>query len=134
MKGWSDETLASIAALKPEFMNMTPLRTEYNKAASDTSQWIPFVTKMLDFEKTDFDLGIDNLRKTDKPVLIINGDYDGVKTEHSMELFREFGGGGTGIMAPTSDARWAIIPGTTHVTLMMQTRQLSDMIVAFLQP
>jgi len=87
---------------------------------------------MIAFENKPYDLGLENIKRAKPTLLIINGDYDGVDLAHSQELFKAVGGGGFGIMEPLSDARLAVIPGTTHITVMMQTEELLKLISPFL--
>ena len=131
-EGWLPDTREMVTGMKPEFLTNTPLKTEYDKVAPDPSQWNDFITKMITFENTSYDLGLENIKKLSCPILIINGDYDGVDVTHSMELFKALGGGGTGVMEPLSESQFAMIPGTTHVTVMMQTNKLLEMIIPFL--
>jgi pimeloyl-ACP methyl ester carboxylesterase len=65
--------------------------------------------------------------------LIILGDSDIVRPEHAVEMFRLFGGG---IMGDTPDgppdSQLAILPGTTHVTLVDRADLLLPIIPSFL--
>lgn len=131
--GWIPSVRDALENMQPEFLTNTPLKTEYDRIAPDKEHWREFITKMIAFENTPFDLGLNNIKKLENPILIINGDYDGVDLSHSMELFQALGGGGSGVMEPLSESRFAMIPGTTHVTLMMQTETLAPMISAFLE-
>lgn len=132
-EGWTKATRDQIAMLKPEFLVNTPLKTEYDKYAPDPKHWNAFISKMLVFENQHFDLGIDKIRKLKMPILIINGDNDGVEFEHSAELYRAFGGGVMADVMAAPKSQYAIIPGTSHVTLMMDTPRLTATIVPFLK-
>nr|WP_295932466.1 alpha/beta hydrolase [uncultured Dyadobacter sp.] len=132
-EGWTKATRDQIAMLKPEFLVNTPLKTEYDKYAPDPKHWNAFISKMLVFENQRFDLGIDKIRKLKMPILIINGDNDGVEFEHSAELYRAFGGGVMADVMAAPKSQYAIIPGTSHVTLMMDTPRLTATIVPFLK-
>jgi pimeloyl-ACP methyl ester carboxylesterase len=51
------------------------------------------------------------------PVLIVVGDGDSVRTAHAVEVFELLGGGkvdGNWDRSGLSNARLAILPGTTH--------------------
>lgn len=131
--GWIPSVLGMIDGLKPEHLTDSPLKTAYNGVAPRKEDWNEFITEMIAFEHRSFDLGLENIEKLGKTILIINGDHDGVDVSHSMKLFKAFGGGEFGIMEPPSPSRFAIIPGTTHVSLMMQTDALLGVIQPFLQ-
>jgi hypothetical protein len=55
---------------------------------------------------------------TKAPMFFIHGDADGVRLEHISEMFRLKGDDIFGDMRPRSTSRLAILPNTTHVTLM----------------
>lgn len=133
MDGWLPEIQQTFANMKPEYLTNTPLKSAYDEVAPDPSQWISFVEGMIAFENRPFDLNIDEIKKRNLELLIINGDYDGVDLNHSQELFRAVGGGGFGIMEPLSNSRLAVIPGTTHITLMQKTGVLLNYIAPFLR-
>lgn len=67
------------------------------------------------------------------PALLIIGDSDIIRPEHSVEMFRLFGGG---IMGDTPeglpDSQLAILPGTSHVTLVDRADLLLPIIPPFL--
>ena len=80
-----------------------------------------------------FDFGADKLNATKAPMFFIHGDADGVRLEHIAEMYRLKGGGNIhGDMQPRSASRLAILPGTTHVTLMNQMTTIVPMINDFL--
>ena len=62
--------------------------------------------------------GADKLKATKAPIFFIHGDADGVRLDHISEMFRLKGGEVFGDMRPRSASRLAILPNTTHVTLM----------------
>ena len=72
------------------------------------------------------------MKATTAPMFFIDGDADGVKLEHIAEMFRLKGGGGAGDIGPRSESRVAILPETTHVTLMSRMSILVPMINDFL--
>ena len=81
---------------------------------------------------TPFDFGADKLRATKAPMFFIHGDADGVRLEHIAEMFRLKGGEVHGDMRPRSESRLAILPNTTHVTLMQHMAVIVPMVNDFL--
>jgi len=66
-------------------------------------------------------------------MFFIHGDADGVRMEHIAEIYRFKGGGNIhGDMQPRPESRLAIIPNTTHVTLMNRMSTIVPMIIDFL--
>src|SRR6266498_744216 len=123
--GWIKPVRNIFTMIKPEFFEHTPLRTYYNKLAPDTSHWKAFVNKLAKFDATSFDLGIENVKSIKSPVLIIKGDNDGVDLSHVAEMYEALGGGVSGDMAGMPKSQLAVIPNTTHVTLMMSTHVIN---------
>ncbi len=78
------------------------------------------------------DLGADKLKATTAPMFFIHGDADGIRLEHVAEMFRLKGGEIHGDMKPRSTSRLAILPNTTHVTLMQRIPIIVPMVNDFL--
>ena len=130
--GWTEEARAIFQSMKAAFLDETPLKTEYDKLAPDKGHWHAFVDKMVQFDAAPFDLGADQVKAVRAPVLMIGGDNDGVDLHHVADMYRLLGGGIMGDMKGLPKSRLAIIPGTSHVSLMMQTDKLMPVITAFL--
>ena len=77
------------------------------------------------------DLGADKLKATKAPIFFIHGDADGVRLEDISEMFRLKGGDVFGDMLPRSASRLAILPNTTHGTLMERMPVIVPMVNDF---
>jgi pimeloyl-ACP methyl ester carboxylesterase len=67
------------------------------------------------------------------PALLIIGDSDIVRPEHTVEMFRLLGGGGVvGDLAGLPASQLAILPGTSHVGLLDRVDWLQSMVLEFL--
>ncbi|MCW3463449.1 alpha/beta fold hydrolase [Chitinophaga nivalis] len=130
--GWSKEAREIFAKMDPAFLESTPLKTAYDQLAPDKSHWKTFVTKMIKFDEQPYDLGAANIKAIKSPVLMISGDNDGVDLHHITDMYRLLGGGVFGDMAGLPASRLAIIPGASHVSLMMETHKLLAIIQPFL--
>lgn len=131
--GWIKPAREIFTAMDADFFEKTPIKTEYDRLAPDRSHWKTFVDKMIFFDKQSYDLGADNIRSLRSPLLLIGGDNDGVDLNHVSEIYKLRGGGVFGDMAGLPKSQLAIIPGSTHVSLMMQTEKLIDIIDPFLK-
>ncbi|MDZ7291368.1 MAG: alpha/beta hydrolase, partial [candidate division KSB1 bacterium] len=69
---------------------------------------------------------------TTAPMFFIHGDADGIRLEHVAEMFRLKGGEVHGDMGPRSESRLAILPNTTHVTLIDRMSVIVPMVNDFL--
>jgi hypothetical protein len=65
-------------------------------------------------------------------MLFIHGDADGVRLDHIAEMFRLKGGEIFGDLRARSASRLAIVPGTTHVTLLERMPIIVPMVNDFL--
>lgn len=79
-----------------------------------------------------YDLGADKLKAAKAPMFFIHGDADGVRLDHIREMFRFKGGETHGDLGPRSASRLAILPDTTHVTLMQRMSVIVPMVNDFL--
>jgi pimeloyl-ACP methyl ester carboxylesterase len=79
-----------------------------------------------------YDFGAEKLRATKAPIFFIHGDADGIRLAHVAEMFELKGGEIHGDLRPRSESRLAILPNTTHVTLMQKIDVIAPMINDFL--
>ena len=79
-----------------------------------------------------YDFGAEKLKATKAPILFIHGDADGVRLDHIAEMFRLKGGEIHGDLRPPSESRLAILPNTTHITLMDRLDVIVPMVNDFL--
>jgi pimeloyl-ACP methyl ester carboxylesterase len=100
-------------------MKQMPMYQSYAKSAPRPEDWPVLLTKLGDLLRQDYDwsAAVANLQA---PTLLVAGDADSVRTAHAVQFFELLGGGqkdagwdGSGM----SNARLAILPGTTHYTI-----------------
>jgi pimeloyl-ACP methyl ester carboxylesterase len=131
--GWQPEVRNIFNIVRPEFFDATPLRAEYVKVAPDTSYWHKFVAKMIELDKTPFDLGDDNIKKIKVPVLIICGDNDGIDKTILINTYKLLGGAVSADMVGVPKSQLAIIAGKGHVSLMMDSGAILANLNSFLK-
>lgn len=131
-EGWIKAARDLFPTIVPEFFENTPLKIQYDSLAPDKGHWKQFVNKLSKFDAVPYDLGAENVKALKCPVLIIKGDNDGVELNHVAEMYTLLGGGVFGDMTGLPKSQLAILPGMTHVTLMMATDQLMKYINPFL--
>ncbi|NIF06234.1 alpha/beta hydrolase [Chryseobacterium sp. Tr-659] len=132
-KGWLPEVNDVFKTMKPEFFEKSPLHTAYDAVAPDKTKWTKFLEQMFNSMKTPFDLGDANISKITAPVLIISGDNDGLDKEELMKTYKLLGGDVSADMAPMPKSQLAIVPGQSHVSLMMQTGTILNYLNGFLK-
>ena len=131
-EGWSPETRDVFPKITPELFNGSPMKIEYDSVAPDPKHWTQFVNKMKQFITTPYDFTADKIKNIKSPTLIITGDGDGVLPEHAVEMFRLRNGKYMVDFGPIPDTQLAIFPGTSHISIMMQTKWLLSIVPAFL--
>ena len=121
-----------ISELTAEVFKGSPIETEYMKLSPNPSYFPKFVQHLVASGSKPYDFGADKLKATKVPMFYIHGDADGVRMAHIEEMFRLKGGGTHGDMGPRTSSRLAILPDTTHVTLMQRMGIIVPMMNDFL--
>ena len=126
------EAIDALQHLTAEAFKGSPLEIEYKKLSPTPNEFPNLVKHLLAAEAKPEDLGADKLKATKAPMFFIHGDADGVRLDHIAEMFRLKGGEIFGDMRPRSESRLAILPQTTHVTLMQRMNVIVPMVNDFL--
>ncbi len=129
--GWVKEALDSFPQLTAEAFKGSPIETEYKKLSPTPNEFPNFVKRVIAMDLKPYDFVADRLMATKAPMFFIHGDADGVRLEHISEMFRLKGGEIHGDLRPRSESRLAILPNTTHVTLMDRMREIVPMVNDF---
>ena len=130
--GWVKEALDAFPKLTAEAFKGSPIEAEYKKLSPTPNEFPDFVKRIIATVSKPFDFGADSLKATKAPMFFIHGDADGVRLDHISEMFRLKGGEIFGDMRPRSASRLAILPNTTHVTLMAHMPVIVPMVNDFL--
>ena len=129
--GWVKEALDWFPQVTSETFKGTPVETGYKKLSPTPDEFPNFVKHVVAMVVKPYDFGADKLKATKVPMFFIHGDADGVRLEHISEMFRLKGGEIFGDLRPRSASRLAILPNTTHVTLMDRMRVIVPMVNDF---
>ncbi|MDB5349114.1 MAG: alpha/beta hydrolase fold protein [Planctomycetota bacterium] len=130
--GWVKEAVDALPKLTAEAFKGSPIEAEYKKLSPTPDAFPEFVKHVIALASKPYDLGVDKLKATKAPIFFIHGDADGVRLEHISEMFRLKGGDVFGDMQPRSASRLAILPNTTHVSLMERMAVIVPMVNDFL--
>lgn len=130
--GMIQEALDAMPKLTAEAFKGSPIESEYKRLSPTPDQFSKFVERMVAADSKGNDLSADQLRSTTAPMFFIHGDADGIRLEHVAEMFRLKGGEIHGDLRPRSASRLAILPNTTHVTLMQRISIIVPMVNDFL--
>jgi pimeloyl-ACP methyl ester carboxylesterase len=110
----------------------TPAEVGYKKLSPTPDGFANLFNHIKAMALRPYDFGADKLKATKAPMFFIHGDADGVRFDHISEMFSLKGGGILGDMQPRSESRLAILPDTTHVTLMDRMSTIVPMVNDFL--
>ena len=124
--------MEGLGKMKPEDMVGSPWHEEYTRIAPHPDAFPTLFAKKTAMDRGMQDVPPATIESIRAPTLLIIGDSDIVRPEHAVELFRLLGGGVVGDLAGLPTSQLAVLPGTTHVTLVDRADLLLPMIRPFL--
>ena len=119
-EGMYPELVAMIGGITPEAFAGSPMEAEYKKLAPRPEDFPKLVAKLVKLDVTPQDWPADAIKGIKAPTLVISADADVIRPEHSLEIFRLRGGGPSPDFMSAPDVQLAILPGTTHLGVMME--------------
>jgi pimeloyl-ACP methyl ester carboxylesterase len=130
--GWVKEALDTFPQIEAGMFKGSPIEADYRKLSPTPDKFAPFIKRVIQMDLEPYDFGAGKLKATKAPMLFIHGDADGVKLDHIAEMFRLKGDEIFGDMRPRSESRLAVLPDTTHMTLMERLDIIVPMVNNFL--
>lgn len=130
--GWVQEALDAYPQLSAEAFKGSPFEAEYKKLSPTPNEFPKYVKRVISMDLKPYDFGAEKLKATQAPMFFIHGDADGVRLDHIAEMYRLKAGEIMGDMRPRSASRLAVLPDTTHLTLMQKVQIIAPMIHDFL--
>ncbi|WP_329587817.1 alpha/beta hydrolase [Kitasatospora sp. NBC_01250] len=98
------------------------LRPQYEPLSPDGPEHFPVVfEKWLQMWREEPDFGFERLAQLSMPVLVMQGDDDGVRVEHSAA-----------VATALPDAQLAVVPGTSHVAPLEKPALVNQLLLDFL--
>ncbi|MBN8941080.1 MAG: alpha/beta hydrolase [Rhizobiales bacterium] len=130
--GWSAEALAGMAGLTAD--NATAMAGSlvhqfYAEVAPRPEDWPVLVAKTGELLARDYDWS-EAVAAIRAPTLILAGDSDLVRTEQAVAMFRLLGGGAGGGVAGSPEAQLAVLPATTHFSMLTR----ADLVAGIAEP
>ena len=125
--------IEGLGEMTPEVMYGSPWHEEYMRIAPRPEDFNRLFAKKTEMDRGFQDIPAETIRAIKAPTLLIIGDSDLIRPEHAVEMFRLLGGGVFGdTPAGLPNSQLAVLPGTSHVTLVDRADWLVSMINAFL--
>ncbi len=130
MSGVHPGLMDGFADMTADMMVGSPWHDEYMRIAPNPENFATLFAKKTQMDQGTQDVPAEAIQAIKAPTLIVIGDSDLVRPEHAVEMFRLLGGGVFGDMAGLPTSQLAVLPGTTHVTLV----QRADLLLAIIPP
>jgi pimeloyl-ACP methyl ester carboxylesterase len=108
----------------------SPWHEEYIRIAPNPDDFATLFAKKTQMDRGIQDVPAEAIQAIKAPTLLIVGDSDIIRPEHAVEMFRLLGGGVAGDLAGLPNSQLAILPGTTHVTVVYR----ADLLLAIIPP
>ncbi len=130
MSGIHPGLMEGMEHMTADIMVGSPWHEEYLRIAPDPEGFAALFAKKSAMDQQIPDLSAESIAAIKAPTLLIIGDSDIIRPEHAVEMFRLLGGGVTGDMAGLPNSQLAILPGTTHVTVVSR----AELLLAIIRP
>jgi pimeloyl-ACP methyl ester carboxylesterase len=130
--GMHPELAGGMEQMQPEHMVGSPFHEEYLRIAPRPEDFGRTLDRVKELDRDNPDWPADAIRSIQAPTLLLYGDSDIIRPEHAVEIFRLLGGGVAGDLAGLPKSQLAILPGTTHITLVHKADWVVSMVEAFL--
>ncbi|MBZ4191700.1 alpha/beta fold hydrolase [Niabella beijingensis] len=129
--GWWPDVEASFATMNADIFKGSAIEKQYDSMGNDPARFPDYIKKVISIDLKPYDW-TNEVKNIKAPLFMVIGDADGVRYEHALELFKAKGGGKMGDIHGLPKSRLAILPGTTHIGMMLRTDWLIPMITDFL--
>jgi len=129
--GFYPQLMEGEAKMTAKDLAGTPWQKAYARIAPNPQDWPKLVEKIKQLDLNWKGLPDADLRAIKSPALLVVGDADVVKPEHVVQMLRLLGGGVPGDIVGLPRSQLAILPGTTHVTIITRTDWLLSMVTPF---
>jgi pimeloyl-ACP methyl ester carboxylesterase len=129
--GYYPELLMGLQMMTPEIFAGTPQEEAYVRHAPNPEDFPVLVEKQKVLPQ-DYAWPVEDVAGITAPTLVVIGDSDVVRPEHAVDLFRLLGGGvPADLTGSLPNARLAILPGTTHASIVLDR---ADQLLAAIEP
>lgn len=123
--------MTSMSAEAAQAMLNTPMYQFYASVAPKLEDWPTFIGKVGAMLAQPYDWSAD-VAKITAPTLVVVGDSDLLNPSHAVELFELLGGGVPGDFVGMPSAQLAVLPGTSHFSIMTRADLLMPVLTPFL--
>ncbi len=132
LEGLHPGMMDGMEGMTADALNGTPWKEAYDKVAPDPGAFATLFAKKNEMDRHTQSWTPEQVSALQAPMLIIVGDSDIVQPEHVVDMFRLRGGGVVGDLVGLPASQLAILPGTTHVTVVYRADWVTSMTNEFL--
>lgn len=125
--------LAGVRKITPAMFAGSPWESEYMRQAPNKADWPKLIEKLKTLDLTPQAWPASKIAGITVPTLIISGDADIIRPEHSVAIFRLRGGGASADFMSPKAAELAILPGTTHLGVLQRLDLIVPIVSAFFE-
>ena len=119
--------------ITPEMFAGSPMETEFQRFNPDNPDgFATLVTKLATLDTTVQDWSPETMQAITAPTLLIFGDSDVITLAHAVEMFGLRGGNVNGDIVGLPESQLAIVPGTSHTSVISRVNILVPTITEFL--
>jgi pimeloyl-ACP methyl ester carboxylesterase len=131
-EGWYPELLGFMETMTPEVFAGSPMEAEYTRLSPSPENFPAMVGKLTQLTLEQQGWTSESLEGIEAPALLLAGDSDQVRPEHTLALFRLLGGGVPGDLVGLPNSQLAIITAATHVSILTRVDLLNTLTVEVL--
>ncbi len=129
--GFRPGVLDGIESAEPDELAGSIFHKAYVEVAPDAGAWPTLIEKCNELDRTFRGWPPEAIASIEAPTLVIIGDSDIIRPEHAVQMF-ELLASGQRETNGSPGSQLAVLPGTTHLTLIERADWLASMISAFL--
>jgi pimeloyl-ACP methyl ester carboxylesterase len=134
--GLHPELQAGTEGVTPEalagMLMASPYGQAYARLAPRPEDFPTLVAKKMEADRRWTGWPAEVVRGIAAPALLVIGDADIVRPEHTVEMFRLLGGGVPGDFGPLPRSQFAVLPGTAHSAVTFRADLLLPIVTPFL--
>lgn len=131
--GWYPEYYPTIESITPEMFTGSGLPEAYEEVAPNPDNWAKLVEKLKIASVEFIGRTTEEFESIKAPALIMIGDSDSIPPEKAVEMFKLLGGGVFGDIVGLPSSQLAVIPSTTHASMMERADWWIPMVKEFLK-
>jgi pimeloyl-ACP methyl ester carboxylesterase len=128
--GMRPENVAGMLSLTPDLLADSPQESARQSVAPNPDDWGTFLGKIGPMQRDFPGWPAEDVRAMAAPTLLVYGDNDAIPLDHVVELYHLRGGDVNGDFEGLPASRLAIIPNTSHISIMDSADLILPMVTA----